>query len=86
MGGTGGSGVCSSASTLKLSSLKSDEIGSSTSVATVLPSKLDEVKPEDATFVPTSGSSHDGGESVENGIVSGRFVYQYVIYFLIETT
>ncbi|CAI2733183.1 unnamed protein product [Schistosoma spindalis] len=71
LGGTGGSGVCSSASTLKLSTLKSDEIGSSTSVATVVPSKLDEVKPEDSTFVPTSGSSHDGGESVENAIVSG---------------
>ncbi|XP_018648780.1 hypothetical protein Smp_170540 [Schistosoma mansoni] len=70
LGGANAVGVCSNASTLKLSSLKSDEIGS-TSVATLVPSKLDEVKPEDATSVPTSGSSHDGGESVENGIVSG---------------
>ncbi|CAH8602873.1 unnamed protein product [Heterobilharzia americana] len=49
----------------KLPNIKSDEIESS-SITTSVMNRLDEVKSEDATFVPTSECSHDGGESVEN--------------------
>ncbi|KAH8857097.1 Arginine-glutamic acid dipeptide repeats protein [Schistosoma japonicum] len=70
--GGGDSSLCSGTSALsKTSVLKSGDIDNGSMMTMMVSSKLDEVKSEDVALVSTSEPLHDGGESVENSVVSG---------------